>query len=261
MNNIAETNPEPVHTMKVGVLRMSVSLTSLNRTIQQVIAWALKNESRYICVSNVHMCMEVFDDPQFADIVNEADLTVPDGRPIYWAQILMGYKEANQVRGADLTDGLCEAAEDKGIRIGFYGSTQEVLSNLKDKLHNLYPKLEIRYLYAPPFRPLSEKETSAVIATINDSKVQILFVGLGCPKQEAWMANNKNEVSCTMLGVGAAFDFISENKKNAPGILEKIGLEWMYRLICEPGRLWKRYLKHNPRFLFYFLLQLLGKKY
>ncbi len=247
--------------MKVDVLKMSVSLTSLNKAVKQVTDWAQRNESRYLCAANVHMCMEVFDKPRFADTVNGADLTVADGMPIYWAQKLMGYEDANQIRGEDLTVGVCQAAEDKGLRVGFYGSTQETLSNIKNRLHSLYPLLDVCFMYAPPFGALSEKEMNAAVAEINASKVQILFVGLGCPKQETWMAENKNKVSCVMLGVGAAFDFISLRGRQAPGFLKVTGLEWLFRLISEPRRLWKRYLKHNPRFVYYLSLQLLGKKY
>ncbi len=254
-------NPGVAQIMKVDVLKMSVSLTSLNKAVKQVTDWAQRNESRYLCAANVHMCMEVFDDPEFADTVNGADLTVPDGRPIYWAQKLMGYGEASQIRGEDLAIGLFEAAEEERIRVGFYGSTQETLSNIKNRLHSLYPLLDVCFMCAPPFGTLSEKEMNAAVAEINASKVQILFLGLGCPKQETWMAENKNGVSCVMLGVGAVFDYISGDKKAAPDLLKMLGLEWLFRLISEPRRLWKRYLKHNPRFVYYLSLQLLGKKY
>ena len=125
----------------------------------------------------------------------------------------------------------------------------------------MFPKLDIAYSYAPPFRRLVNEENKKYVDAINNSGVNVLFVGLGCPKQEIWMAAHKEQVNCVMLGVGAAFDFIAGNKKNAPKWMQSIGLEWLFRFLCEPRRLWKRYLKHNPRFVYHFVLQLLGKKY
>ncbi|RUA14307.1 MAG: glycosyltransferase, partial [Flavobacteriia bacterium] len=144
---------------------------------------------------------------------------------------------------------------------GFFGATPELLNNLVSVLCEMYPGLIVSYSMAPPFREITADEDNKYIDAINSSGVKILFVGLGCPKQEKWMAEHKEVLHCTMLGVGAAFDFITGNKKHAPAWMQKIGMEWLFRLASEPRRLWKRYLKHNPRFVYYLILQLLGKKY
>jgi N-acetylglucosaminyldiphosphoundecaprenol N-acetyl-beta-D-mannosaminyltransferase len=242
------------------VVKMKVDVSSLQDSEGKIINWATNPIGRYVCVSNVHMCMEVFDSPEYAKIVNGSDLTVADGKPIVWAQHLLGYTSSQQVRGTDLTLSLCASAEKNNISIGFYGATDELLSKLNSKLKDKFPELKVAYSFSPPFRPLTKEEDSKYVEAINLSGVQILFVALGCPKQEKWMAEHKNSVHCVTLGVGAAFDFIAGEKRHAPKWIQFIGFEWLYRLMDEPGRLWKRYLKHNPRFMFYFILQLLGKK-
>lgn len=210
---------------------------------------------KYICVSNVHMCMECFDDPLYNDIVNNADLVCPDGRPIAWAQTLFGTKSAKQVRGYDITLALCKKSAELNIPVGFYGASEKHLEKIQDELNVKFPNLNIDCAIAPPFRKLTTQENQHYINTINNSGIKILFVGLGCPKQERWMAEHKNELNCVMLGVGAVFDFISGEKKHAPRLISHFGLEWLFRLACEPRRLFFRYMKHNPRFLWYLIQQ------
>lgn len=205
--------------------------------------------------------MEVFDSFDFLHVVNEADLVVADGRPIFWAQRLLGHKHSCQVRGQDLMNSLCAASGSKQLNIGLYGgSSTDILLQVVEKLKSQFYDIQIVYQYSPPFRDLTEEEDKAVVSAINDSDVNILFVGIGCPKQERWMAEHKHKLNCVMLGVGAAYDFIAGSKKHAPRWMQKIGLEWLFRLISEPKRLWKRYLKQNPRFIYYFLQQWLLKK-
>jgi N-acetylglucosaminyldiphosphoundecaprenol N-acetyl-beta-D-mannosaminyltransferase len=202
--------------------------------------------------------METYDFLSFRDVVNNADIVIPDGRPIYWALRLLGYKEASQIRGQDITNELCSISDKEALSLGFYGgSSDKVLQKVKDNLLIKYPNIKINYMYSPPFRSLTESENRQIISNINEAKPDILFVGIGCPKQEIWMANNKGEIEAVMLGVGAVFDFISGEKSHAPKWMQKVGLEWFFRLLSEPNRLWKRYLKQNPRFLFYFILQLI----
>ena len=247
----------------VTILKMSTSVTGLNSSVEFVLRETKKNVGSYVCVSNVHMCMEVFDDRSFLNVVNSANLVIPDGRPISWAQRLLGYKNAQQVRGQDIMSELCRLSGSMAFNIGFYGgSSDELLEQVVGKLRKLYPDIQITYKFSPPFRVLTQSEDFDVIQSINNSGVDILFVGIGCPKQERWMAEHKDSLSCVMLGVGAAFDFIAGSKKHAPRWMQKIGLEWFYRLSSEPKRLWRRYLMHNPRFVYYFLQQwLLGKKF
>lgn len=248
--------------VRLSILGMHVNIVSMSQVVSIVRDWVMEEPvvGRYVCVSNVHMAMESFDNIDFKRIVNNSDLTVPDGKPLVWMQKLLGARNAAQVRGADLTDEICKLASAHKIPIGFYGSTPEVLGKLCQNLRSLYPKLDIVYSYSPPFRGLND-EDEIFTKEINGSGAKLLLVGLGCPKQEIWMAKHKDDFSCVMFGVGAAFDFIAGNKKHAPKWMQYAGLEWFFRLVSEPKRLWKRYLKHNPRFVYHSILQLLGKKY
>lgn len=252
--------PEGVEGQRISVIDMQVNVTSLNQVLNQVASWAQEPQGRYVCVSNVHMCMEVHDSTVFRQVVNGADLVVADGKPIQVAQRLLGAPQAGQVRGMDLTLGLCELAAREGIRVGFYGGAPEVLVEMQQALVKAYPGLDIGYSYSPPFRALSADEDADICRQINASGARILFVGLGCPKQEAWMAAHRDSVQGVMLGVGAAFDFIAGRKQHAPRWMQAVALEWLFRLASEPRRLWARYLKHNPRFVLYFLRQWLGAR-
>ena len=243
------------------ILKMKVNLTSLSFVVDNISSWCEDGVGRYVCVSNVHMCMETFDEALFKASVNGSDLTIPDGLPMVWAQRLLGYSLAEQVRGTDLMLALCKMAAREKKSVGFLGATPKLLQSLERELCDKFSGLDIGYVVSPPFRQITEEEDQQYIDEINASGVKILFVGLGCPKQEKWMAEHKDVLQCTMLGVGAAFDFIAGNKKHAPSWMQAVGLEWLFRLATEPRRLWRRYLKHNPRFVYYFILQLLGRKY
>lgn len=242
------------------VLSMKVNITSLAQAVDNIEQWAKACQSAYVCVSNVHMCMEVYDDAAFADIVNTADMVVPDGKPVALALKLLGHPDAKQVRGADITLALCEMAANKGVPIGLYGGEETALVDFERFLKTKFPSINIGCAISPPFRELSAQEDADIVEQINQANVQILFVGLGCPKQERWMAAHKGQINAVMLGVGAVFDFLSGNKKEAPRWVQSMGMEWFFRLCSEPGRLWKRYLKQNPRFIWYFLQQWLLKK-
>jgi N-acetylglucosaminyldiphosphoundecaprenol N-acetyl-beta-D-mannosaminyltransferase len=244
----------------INILKMIVSLTSYQDAAKRIIAASYEDRGRYVCVSNVHMCMETFDNPDFCKIVNEADLVVPDGKPLVWAQRLLGEKTASQVRGSDLLLSVCKEAEKAKIPIGLYGGTEKSLNEFIKYLNNSYPLLKIPFFISPPFREPTQEEDEHNIKAINASGIKILFVGIGCPKQEKWMANHKEKLNCVMIGVGAAFDFFSGQKKHAPRWMQRAGLEWLFRLASDPKRLWKRYFKHNPRFVFYFLKQLAHQK-
>jgi N-acetylglucosaminyldiphosphoundecaprenol N-acetyl-beta-D-mannosaminyltransferase len=246
---------------KIAILHMPVAVTSYDEVVPSVIGASSAGYGKYICVANVHMCMESYDNPEFCQVVYNADLVVPDGRPLVWALRLLGEKHAFQVRGSDLLLKLCAEAQQKNIPVGFYGGTPESLQDFQAYLKREYPLLPIACAISPPFRPLSVEEDAACVAQIIASGTKILFVGIGCPKQENWMAAHKNRLGCVMIGVGAAFDFFSGRKKHAPRWMQKAGLEWVFRLASDPRRLWKRYLKHNPRFVWYFLRQLWFEKW
>jgi len=240
------------------VLGMRVDATSYDRLVRKAMTWAHKGDSRYVCVGTVHMVMEAYDDPIYRGIVNSADCVTPDGMPLVWALRLLGVKGAERVYGPELMPRLLEQAAKEGIPVGFYGGRPDVLERLLSKAKERYPSLKIAYAYSPPFRKLTKEEDEAIVKAINESGARILFVGLGCPKQERWMGEHKGRVRAVMLGVGAAFDFFAGVKPKAPRWMQQMGLEWLFRLMTEPRRLWRRYFRHNPRFVILFLLQLAG---
>ncbi len=231
------------------ILGMRVDNTYSAEAASKVFNWIDNKKGGYICASNVHMCMETYNSADFRQVVNSADLVVPDGRPIVWAMRAFGIRSARQVRGSDLVLEFCKKAEKQGVSVGLYGSTRQSLDRFQKFLKKLFPDLNIAIAISPPFRPLNVSENKEYINRINASGVRILFVGIGCPKQEKWMAAHKEKMSCVMVGVGAAFDFFSGEKKPAPRWMQVAGLEWFFRLASEPQRLWKRYLVHNTRFL------------
>jgi N-acetylglucosaminyldiphosphoundecaprenol N-acetyl-beta-D-mannosaminyltransferase len=241
---------------KIKIITMDVEITNLNTATHKIIQLAKTTAGSYVCVSNVHMCIEVYDSIDFSLVVNNADLVIPDGKPLSWAQKLLGHKEAEQVRGQDIMNALCAQSGEKSLNIGFYGGSSDALLNVvKAKLLESYPDINITYAFSPPFRPLTETEDTDVVTAINNANVNVLFVGIGCPKQERWMAEHKESLNCVMLGVGAAYDFIAGEKKHAPRWVQKIGMEWLFRLCSEPKRLWRRYFSTNPRFIWHFSKQ------
>jgi N-acetylglucosaminyldiphosphoundecaprenol N-acetyl-beta-D-mannosaminyltransferase len=180
--------------------------------------------------------------------------------PLVWALRLLGQTEATRVYGPDLTPILLQRAADAQIPVGFYGASPQVLDKLLQVVRRRFPNLHIAYSCSPPFRPLSLEEDARVVDQINQSGTRILFIGLNTPKQDYWMAAHKGRVLAVMVGVGAAFDFLAGTKPQAPRWMMRIGMEWFFRLVTEPRRLWKRYLKHNPRFLALFAAQLLRER-
>jgi N-acetylglucosaminyldiphosphoundecaprenol N-acetyl-beta-D-mannosaminyltransferase len=239
------------------VLGMRVDATSYENASRDVVLWASEGRSAYVCIGTVHMVMEAFDSAPFQETVNGADLVTPDGMPLVWALKALGAKRASRVYGPELMPRTIEVAAREGIPIGLYGGTPESLEMLHRVLKERYPEIVVACKIAPPFRPLTAEEDEAVTREIVASGARILFVGIGCPKQEKWMAAHKDRIPAVMVGVGAAFDFHTGRVRQAPSWMQAAGLEWMFRLMMEPRRLWKRYAKHNPRFLGLFVLQLL----
>ncbi len=242
--------------MTPAILGMRVDPTSYRQATENILTWAKAGESRYVCVANVHMVMETYDCPDFRQIVNSADMVVPDGMPLVWMLRKMGYPDQERVNGPDLMISILQTASEQGVAVGFLGSTSHVLNRLREHLMRRFPALEIAYGCSPPFRPLTPQEDGKIIDGINASNARILFVGLGCPKQERWMATHKERVRAVMLGVGAAFDFHAGVKARAPIWMQQAGLEWFFRMMTEPQRLWYRYFYHNSRFLILALKQL-----
>lgn len=241
-----------------SVLGMRVDAGSYPSTVERIIAWAADRQPHYVCVANVHMVMEAHDSPAFKQIVNGADMVTSDGMPLVFMLRRLGLPQAERVYGPTLTLHVCEAAAAQGVPVGFYGGTPEAIDGLQAELARRFPKLEICYAHSPPFRELTAEEDSRMVDAIVASGARLLFVGLGCPKQERWMAAHKDRLPLVQLGVGAAFAFHAGQVKQAPAWMQARGLEWLFRLAVEPRRLWKRYLYNNPRFLVLAAMQLVG---
>ena len=243
------------------VIGMRVDATSYEDAARRVVRWAREGRSAYVCVATVHMAMESFDSPAFRRAVNGADLVTPDGRPLVWALGALGVSGASQVRGTDLTTRIVQRAAREGVPIGLYGGTPELLDEFTRVLESRHPGVRVACKIAPPFRLLTPEEDEAVTEEIVASGARILFVGIGCPKQEKWMAEHKGRIPAVMVGVGAAFDFHTGRVRQAPRWMQVAGLEWVFRLLMDPRRLWKRYAKHNPRFVLLFSMQAMGSKF
>lgn len=235
------------------------NITDFNylQTVSTILEWARFSSSRYVCIANAHMLMEAFDSNEYKKIINNADILTPDGMPLVWMIRLKGQRKQERVYGPTLMLYVLEAAMREKIPVGFYGGKPEILQSLVRNMQKRFTNLDIVYSFSPPFSDdLLEKEDG--IEEMKKSGLRILFVGLGCPKQEIWMAKHSSKLNAVMLGVGAAFDFHGGVKPQAPSWMQKLGLEWLFRLKTEPHRLWKRYLYHNPRFIFLAILDLLG---
>ena len=242
------------------IVGMRVDAGTYASTTSRIEAWAKNGESRYVCVSNVHMAMETVDSPSFKEIVNSSDIVTSDGMPLVWMLRRLGLPEAQRVYGPTLVLHVCQMAEANGLSIGLYGGTDKSLTTFTSFLKQHYPKLNVSFSWAPPFRPLTDEEDEWVVDKIASANVDILFVGIGCPKQERWMHAHRSSINAVQLGVGAAFDFHSGSVKQAPTWMQKAGLEWLFRLAMEPARLWRRYVLLNPRFMARAVWQLVGRK-
>ncbi len=244
-----------------SIVGMRVDATSYEDATRRVLVWAKRQESKYVCAANVHMAMETYDDSHFANIVNQAALVTPDGMPLVWGLTSLGVEGASRVYGPTLTLHVCEAAARQGVPIALYGGTSESLSDFVEFLQAKFPGIQIVCQISPPFRPLTPGEDETYTQQIVNSGAQILFVGIGCPRQEIWMHAHQGRIPAVMLGVGAAFDFYSGRVQQAPSWMQRIGMEWLFRLSREPKRLWKRYFKHNPRFVAFFLAQWIAHRF
>lgn len=231
------------------ILGMRVDATTYRAAADHVIAWARQHRSCYVCLGTVNNVMEAHDSAAYRRVMEGAALVTPDGMPLVWMLRLLGVRHATRVYGPDLTPHVLEAAEAAGVPVGFYGASPAVLARLVALVRSQYPGLGVAFVESPPFRPLTPEEDERVTGAIRESRARILFVGLGSPKQDIWMAEHQGRIPAVMLGVGAAFDFIAGAKPQAPAWMRNSGLEWLFRLSSEPRRLCRRYLWHNSRFL------------
>ena len=245
---------------RVRVVSLTPNVLDRDKAVAAIDALVERSNGGYVCFSTVHMVMESHDDPEFGEKVNAADLIITDGMPLVWMQRLQGCREAQRIRANDLMIALCEHAASDGNTVGFYGGKQEVIDAIKARAEKELPDLKIVYAYSPPFRPLTDEEDVEIVNEINAASPDLLFMGLGCPKQENWMSAHRGRLKSVMLGVGASFDFYAGNVRDCPDWIGRLGLEWLYRLTQEPKRLWRRYLILNPRFMLLAAMQLVKEQ-
>ncbi len=255
--------PQNKSLSRTNILGVGVSAVNLEMALNQIDGWITSKDHQYICVTGVHGVIESQRDEQLRIIHNRAGLVTPDGMPLVWLSRWMGNKQVSRVYGPDLLLAVCEQSLRSGWSHYFYGGGAGIADQLAERLQARYPGINIAGVECPPYRPLTDAEDQAVVERINASGADILWVGLGAPKQEYWMAAHLGRIQApVMIGVGAAFDFHAGVKKQAPLWMQRSGLEWLFRLGSEPKRLWKRYLINNPLFIALVLLQWMGiKKY
>lgn len=236
-------------TDRVDVLGIHVSVTDLDDTVERFARWIDRGERHLVCVSDVNALLHARADEWLTEVYNTAGLTVPDGMPLVWAGRRAGFDRMARVAGPDLFERVMAEAAERGWSQYFYGGAEGVAEELRDTFVARHPGLKVAGVRCPPYRPLTEAEDAAVVEEINAAKPDIIWVGLGAPKQERWMAEHRDRLDAAVLiGVGAAFDFHTGRLDRAPLWMQQSGLEWSYRLYKEPRRLWRRYLLGIPRF-------------
>lgn len=244
---------------RTNVLGVGVSTTNMKMTLDVIDGWVRRREAQYVCVTGVHGVMESYRKGEIRRAHNTAGLVVPDGMPLVWLSRLKGHRHVDRVYGPDLMLATCERSVRHGYRNVFYGGGPGVGELLADRLRARFPGLNIVGIYSPPFRALTADEDAEITAAIERARPDIVWVGISTPKQESWMAQHVERLRpAVLIGVGAAFDFHAGLKSQAPQWMRRTGLEWLFRLIQEPGRLGPRYLKNNPQFLALILLQMFG---
>lgn len=233
------------------ILKTNINVTNMEQTISYITENLEELKGNYICVSNVHTTVMAYRDAAYRNVQNSGAMALPDGQPLSIVSRNRGFKEAQRVPGPDLMPRILKLSEEKGYKHYFYGSTEKTLVQLKKVLLETYPKLQIVGMYSPPFRTLTEEEDAQIVAQINDTRPDFVWVALGAPKQENWMYQHKDKVNGLMIGVGAAFDFIAGTTKRAPAWMQKLCLEWVFRILQDPKRMLPRYLSTNFAFLYH----------
>ena len=246
---------------RVNILGVRMSAINMAQALSIIDGWIAHRQQHYVCITGVHGIIESQRDEGLRRIHNEAGLVTPDGMPLVWLGRLHGHAHVERVYGPDLMLAVCEQSLSKGYRHFFYGGGEGVPTLLTTNLRRRFPSLQVVGGYSPPFRPLSGAENEQIVDAINEAAPDIVWIGLSTPKQERWMAEHLGRLAAPVLiGVGAAFDFHSGLKKQAPRWMQRSGLEWLFRLATEPRRLWRRYLVNNPLFVVLVVLQVLGLK-
>lgn len=234
---------------RANILGVQVSAINMQMALNEISRWVDRHEQHYVCVTPAHGVMECQRNPELLDIFNHSGLTTPDGMAIVWLLKTKGFSQVSRVYGPDLLQETCKHSIERGYRHFFYGGKPGVAELLIESLTSKYPGLHVAGWKCPPFRELSFQENEEVISEINAAEPDIVWVGISTPKQERWMARNLGKIHApVMVGVGAAFDFLSGVKPQAPKIIQRSGLEWLFRLATEPRRLWPRYAEY-PKFV------------
>ena len=242
----------------ISILGVPVSALDLPLAISTLDGWIKQRASRYVCAPDVFNISSANDDERHMAALRDADMVVPDGTPLTWVGRLRGNRIIQRVCGPDLLLAACEHSVKEGWRHYFYGGAEGVAGKLVETLQKRYPGLQVAGVESPPFRPLSETESRKMITRVQESGADIMWIGLGCPKQEIWMHEHVDRIDGVILiGVGAAFDFYSGRVVRAPEWMRNHGLEWMHRFGSEPKRLWRRYCYHAPRFIILSLVETL----
>lgn len=242
-----------------NILGVEIAVTNMKDTVEYIDEKLEKLKGNYICVSNVHTTVMAYEDEEYRKIQNGGALALPDGGPLSVISRKKGYEKADRVTGPDLMREIFKLSEEKGYSHYFYGSTNETLQILEEKLKYEYPKLKILGGYSPPFKKEVSIEEQELIDDINILKVDFVWVGLGAPKQEKWMSLHVGKINSVMIGVGAGFDYYAGNIKRAPQWMQKYSLEWLYRLLQDPKRLFKRYFYTNIKFIWLMTIKMLDK--
>ncbi len=241
---------------RVNILGVGVSAISLDEAVERTEVFLSGNAQGYICVTGVHGIMEAQTDSELRLILNRSFLTTPDGMPTVWLGKASGFKTMTRVYGPDYMVAICDRSVGRGYRHFLYGGKPGVAEELRAELMRRFPGIQIVGTYTPPFRPLNQQEEDELRTQLAESRADILWCGLSTPKQERFMASYQGRLPVQlMVGVGAAFDLLSGNLSEAPDWMKNSGLQWLYRLIKEPRRLWRRYLGNNPRFAWLTFLQ------
>jgi N-acetylglucosaminyldiphosphoundecaprenol N-acetyl-beta-D-mannosaminyltransferase len=242
---------------RANILGVHISAINMPQAVAAVEDWIARRERQYVCVTPAHVVMDGYWNPEVRGWINQAGLATPDGMGIVWLLKAKGHRSVSRVYGPDLMLTLCEDGLARGRRHYFYGGEPGVAETLAAQLTKRYPGLFVTGTFSPPFRPSTPAEDSAVIQRINDAKADILWIGIGSPRQEQWMAEHLGKINVpVMIGVGAAFDFLSGRKRQAPRWVQRAGMEWLFRLANEPRRLWRRYAQY-PLFFLLVLMQVL----
>ena len=240
----------------VEVVGAPVTALKLNDQVDLMVEWGKQRLSKVVCVANVHMLMESQHNGHLKRVLDSADLVTPDGMPLVWMMRLLGEDSQDRVAGMDIFEKACKLSQEKDVSIYLIGSTQSVLDSIEARLRRDFPNLKIAGLESPPFRELSAQEDDAVVERINSSGAGITFVALGCPKQERWMSAHQGRIKSVMVGVGGVFPVYAGLQKHAPKWTRDFGLEWSYRLMQEPRRLFGRYSSTIPPFIYLAVKQL-----